>query len=267
MSDPTRYVPLADFLQQELGKKGAPQPQPEVQPQPEPAPPAQRLPEQPQQRPEPAPAPELEEDEEPEELEDDEPEPEPEPERGGRGRGQRKPAKQRGRRQARRGPEPFDTSQISGSSVDRLWTFLLRLTAWGMWLVTFSGSVIAMHGGWDGFIATLQTINALPIEPSAKLGTFLLMWQTWVGLGVQAIITLTQLRFRRRKFSFVYAGTSLFSTGTTWYGFRTVLVPFWQAVLATVQLGGWLAWMLSEAITILVSFLVDYLPEKVLIRN
>lgn len=262
-SDPTDYVPLEDFVQQQLrlrpgGTSSSPlrrsepePPQPLVAPQPQ----AQQP--QPQRRPEPEPEP-VEEDEQ-EEAEEGE-EAHDEPERSGGKRGRR-------RRRRRAGGTALDTSQIDGSSVDALWTLMLRGSAWGMWLITFSGSIISMHGGWVAFVATIRELWALPISLEAKAVFLLLMWQTWVGLGLQAIITLTQLRFRRRKFSLVYGGTSLVSTGTTWFGFRDVLVPFWQAVLATVSVVGWLSWLIGELLTVAVSFLTDYLPEKVLIRN
>lgn len=155
--------------------------------------------------------------------------------------------------------DPKESAIVSRARLRKQRGSIERWTAWVVLLVSFLGSVAALHGGWPPLIASLTTLTP---RWAPLLG----------GIAIQAL--LTYLEWHYFDVPLIAWGARLGDAATTALGYgplvvvglSTALTPFFVAVpdptVPTVPEGDIAAWCIIG----IVSLLVAWYPESRLVE-
>ena len=137
---------------------------------------------------------------------------------------------------------------VNGRDLDRLQGPFERLIGWGLLVLSFVGSVLALNGGalW-------------PVAIEAIIG----------GFALQALLTVVEWIWgiRRRGLQWYNGAAILLGTGLTVYGWAAILIPsmtaLWgrlpQLVAVDPQAPTVAAWVLLGALALLNEVLPEYI--------
>lgn len=145
--------------------------------------------------------------------------------------------------------DPKESAIISRARLKRQRGSIERWTAWVVLLVSFLGSVAALHGGWPPLIASL---TAFTPHWAPLLG----------GIAIQAL--LTYLEWHYFDVPLIAWGARLGDAATTALGYGPLVVVGLSAALTSqaVPEGDIAAWCIIG----IVSLLVAWYPESRLVE-
>jgi len=176
-------------------------------------------------------------------------------------------------RPARTRRRATDTALIRGETIDWLIRWSIRLICLALWIVTFSGTVFALNGGWNAFIPPLSGVasGADPGQALTSLITWKVFWMimTWrsvVGICIQVVITGIQFHHRTRKWSIWYIMSMFVSAGLTYGGFSDIAIPMFAVFFELFMAAQW-AMVVSHVFLFGLSIGSDYVPEQALITK
>lgn len=142
-----------------------------------------------------------------------------------------------------------DSAVVSRARLRRQRGAIERWTAWTVLLVSFLGSIAALHGGWPPLIASLITLQP---NWAALLG----------GLGIQVLLTFLEWHYFDQPL--VAWPARVIDAATTALGYGPLILAPLSAALASQALpqGDIAAWCIIAVI----SFLIAWYPENRLVE-
>jgi hypothetical protein len=137
---------------------------------------------------------------------------------------------------------------LSGDQLDQARPHFERWVSIALLVLSFGGTIVALHGGWD-------VIAAGHLQLAAILG----------GIALQALCTAVEWFYRHKRLHPFYLLALVLDAGPTAIGYHAILAPGLLALLAIAGLTGGLATAITYGLIIVSAVILAWLPEGSLI--